>query len=234
MEYVQDVLNRKTGKLDRTSLGDWITITELGERYGLGNRQTRTILREMGFLVVEGADRIARHRLATWVTERGWGRRLRPVGRFPFDVVGPDAQCWIDEHWAAAEKKAGDLSVLGQQARDHLSEFMAGRRKASRTPMMMVTWLCDHYPGLSQSEKGRIVGISQQLVSRFEAGRRTRLNGLMAQRQRPGPPSDFPITRHLGASRHITEAHNWLRNVPAHSGVTLTTEPDQPTLENNS
>jgi len=168
MEYFHEVLDRSSGQLVRISQGDWITITELGEIMGAGKRATRAVLREMGFLTVEGTGRNSRHRLASWVTNRGWGRRIHRSGGFPFDVVGPEARRWIEERWASAAEKVCDLSGEAKAARGHLSSFLARRRNPAMPPQEQVCWLCDFYPSLSQAEKGRIVGISQQLVGRFE------------------------------------------------------------------
>lgn len=168
MEYFQEVLDRSSGQLLKISQGDWITISELGEVMGAGKRETRTILREMGFLVVEGSARNTRHRLASWVMEREWGRRITRKGSYPFDVIGPDARRWVEERWEDAAQGVRDLCPEAQTAKSHLVAFLSRRRNPDMPPQEQVCWLCDFYPGLSQSEKGRIIGISQQLVSRFE------------------------------------------------------------------
>lgn len=60
MLYSTDTLDRATGELVSTSLGEWLTITEVGRRHGSGPRRTRQILVHMGFFVPVGR----RHRLA--------------------------------------------------------------------------------------------------------------------------------------------------------------------------
>lgn len=184
MEYFQEVLDRSAGKLIKVSQGDWITITELGEIKGAGKRETRAILREMGFLVVEGHGRNARHRLASWVTDRNWGRRINRKGCYPFDVVGPDARKWIDRQWRTAADKIADLSAQATAAQRHLAAFLACRRDPEMPSQEQVCWLCDFYPDLSQMEKARIVGISQQLVSRFEEVRRRQRERRLTNRER--------------------------------------------------
>ncbi len=184
MEYFQEVLDRSSGTLVKVSQGDWITITELGEIMGAGKRETRTILREMGFLVVEGQGRNARHRLASWVTERSWGRRIKRKGSYPFDVVGPDARSWINGRWHAAVEKVEDITDEAQVAKRHLWEFLAHRRSPEMSPQEQVCWLCDFYPNLSQLEKAAIAGISQQLVSRFEGVRRRQRERRLASKNR--------------------------------------------------
>jgi ribosomal protein S25 len=53
MNYTAETLDRATGELKEVSLGNWITVTELGERYGVGPKQVRTILHHMGLLQSE-------------------------------------------------------------------------------------------------------------------------------------------------------------------------------------
>lgn len=76
MIYTEQLLDRKTGELVTVERGDWTTIAELGELFGWGRRQTTTILRKMGFMQAEGGGRDARHRIAQWIVERGWGRPI--------------------------------------------------------------------------------------------------------------------------------------------------------------
>jgi len=47
MHYTAEVLDRATGDLKEVSLGEWITVTELGELYGVGRRKVRSILHHM-------------------------------------------------------------------------------------------------------------------------------------------------------------------------------------------
>jgi hypothetical protein len=183
VEYYQEVLDRSSGQLIKISQGDWITISELGEIMGAGRREARTVLREMGLLVAEGQARNARHRLASWVTDRGWGRRIVRQGCYPFDVIGPDARRWVEGRWERAAEKVGNLSAQGQSAKAHLATFLSHRRNPDMPPQEQVCWLCDFYPGLSQSEKGRIIGISQQLVSRFEEVRRRQRQRRLTSRE---------------------------------------------------
>lgn len=184
MEYFQEVLDRSSGRLAKVSRGDWITITELGEIMRAGKRETRTILREMGFLVLEGQDRNARHRLSSWVTDRDWGRRIKRKGCYPFDVIGPDARKWVEERWHTAVEKIADISAEARAAQMHLATFLRRRRNPEMPSQEQVCWLCDFYPDLSQMEKARVVGISQQLVSRFEEVRRRQRERRLTDRER--------------------------------------------------
>lgn len=208
MEYFRDDLDRRTGDLVRRSLGDWITITELGKLYGAGNKRTRAVLRQLDFVRVEGAGKSARHRLAPWVTERGWGKRLHPQGKFPFDVVGPEAQAWIAGRWSEAVERLEDLSSTVKRARDRLREFLLHRPDVAASTQGQQAWLNDNFPSLTQSEKAAILDVSQQLVSRFDRLRAERLRALAQLRRSHDGPVTFPITSQLGVSRHITQVYN--------------------------
>ena len=39
MIYTREELDRSSGRLVDFSIGDWITVTELGRRYGVGNER---------------------------------------------------------------------------------------------------------------------------------------------------------------------------------------------------
>lgn len=182
MEYFQDAIDRSTGEVVRASIGDWITLTELAKGKGIGDRQVRAILAEMGFLQSEGQGRNLKLRLASWVTERGWGKRQRSFRGVEFDVVGPDACGWIEGRWDEAVAKFNDLSSLGQTARDHLRAFRDRRLDPDMPVQQQVCWMADFYPALSQSEKARIIGVTQQVVSKYEGIRRKQINKLIARR----------------------------------------------------
>jgi predicted XRE-type DNA-binding protein len=171
MIYQQEILDRKTGELISVDQGDWITIRELGEVFGLGRRQTTTVLRKMGFLQVKGGGSNSRHRIADWVVEKGWGKRLkRKRDKYPFDVIGPQAFEWIKERWAealsAVERER--LTEPVQQAREALDEYLA-YRGSDTSVQMMICWLADFFPALTQKQIGTVLDVSQPLVSRFLA-----------------------------------------------------------------
>lgn len=182
MEYHQDLLDRATGELVRISIGDWITLTELGSLYRQGPRRVRAILVELGFLVSEGEGRNLRLRLAPWVAQRGWGKRLRSAKGQPFDVIGPDARRWIAERWDAAVVEFAELSPLGQTARNHLAAFRDNRKYIDMPVQEQVCWLACYFPNLSQTEKARIIGVTQQVVSKFEGIRTKQLDQRLKRR----------------------------------------------------
>lgn len=197
MEYFHDALDRGTGEVLRVSMGDWVTLTELGTLKGVGSRQVRAILVELGFLVSEGHGRNLRLRLANWVTERGWGKRQRSYRGTPFDVIGPEGRRWIDGRWDDAVGAFSDLSTLGQTARDHLTAFRDRRKNPDMPVQEQVCWLVYHYPDLSQTEKARIIGVTQQMVSKFEGIRRRQISKLTAQRNAILAPMGSPLQRHV-------------------------------------
>lgn len=168
MEYFDEVLDRKTGELVRISKGEWITITEMATSFGVGPKKARAVLREMGVLQIEDRGGHCRQRLAPWVVQRGWGKRHEPKGRYPFDVIGPQAQQWIAERWVRTSNELQAKNLKGEvgRAASALQQFKALRSNPMRT-QQEICWLSDQFPALSQSEIGSIVEVSQQLVSKF-------------------------------------------------------------------
>jgi hypothetical protein len=172
MEYVQHVLDRKSGELIEVSAGNWITITEIGIAKGVSPRRIRTILREMGFLYVEGGRAHNRHRLMPWVIQQGYGKHVparKPSVRYPFDVISPAGQAWIEARWSdtvrALEAKPYRPEVV--QAREALANF-EGRRLGELDIHGRVLWLLDHFKdSLSHTEIAGILDVTQQLVSRY-------------------------------------------------------------------
>ncbi|WP_454288237.1 hypothetical protein [Rhizobium arsenicireducens] len=198
MEYIEEVIDRKTGELVTISKGDWVTITELGELHGIGPRKLRAVLRQLGFLQLEYGGNIQRHRLAPWITQRGWGKRLKRSvkGRHqPFDVVGPDARAWIEQRLPTAlaqlELEVSDQASLARSALDDFkaerNSYRARLGSCEMSVQEMVSWLADHWPDLSQSEVALVLDVSQQLVSRFLGLRTKQLQEAKARREaRPG------------------------------------------------
>lgn len=200
MEYTKQILDRATGELVTVSTGEWRTITEVAEMHGIGARKFRAVLRRLDFLQLEYVGKDWRHRLAPWVTDQGWGKRLRRnhcERVTPFDVVSPEAQEWIGERLATvlAEMKA-EVSPEIETALAALDDFRAARNEyraklkdgKEMSVEEMVRWLSDYYPKLSQPEIATALHISQQLVSRYQDQRSKSLKYARANRgSRPGP-----------------------------------------------
>jgi hypothetical protein len=184
MEYIEEVFDRKTGELQKVSKGDWITITELGQLHRVGSRQVRTILRKMGVLVVEGAASHQRHRLAAWVVQREWGRRIERRGTVPFDVVGPELQDWVACRW---EKMVADIdretSAPAMQARRDLEAFKKTRLSGDLEIQPAVSWLAAHCPHLTQTEMAAVLDVTQQLVAKYLNYRSAQLREARALRE---------------------------------------------------
>jgi hypothetical protein len=102
MHYTAEVLDRATGDLNEVSLGDWITVTELGERYGVGSKKVRSILHHIGLLQSEGQH--GRYRLTPRAVEQGLGKRIdrSRKSKWPFDVISPEGQRLIAMAWDEA------------------------------------------------------------------------------------------------------------------------------------
>jgi hypothetical protein len=169
MEYVTEQLDRQTGDLVLHSLGDWITVTELGEKMGVGARRVRAVLHHMGILRPEGPHR--RFRLCPEAVAMGYGKRHdRPKkGRYPFDVISPAGQAVIEAAWAdtVADYEAdirGEKIV--SEARDALDRFEAMRGQ-SLTTREAVSWLRYHCPMMSNRQISRALDVSEQLVGRL-------------------------------------------------------------------
>ncbi|MGU3284624.1 hypothetical protein [Methylobacterium mesophilicum] len=227
MEYVQHVLDRKTGELIEVSSGNWITITELGEAKCVTPHRVRTVLRAMDFLYVEGGRAHNRHRLMPWVIQQGYGKHVparKPVIRFPFDVVSPAGQAWIEARWSDAVTALDaqpHRPVVGQ-AREALATFVGGRL-GELDVHGRVLWLRDHFPALSDTEVASILDVTQQLVSRY-----ARLQERQRQSRRLAKTAELPDlgmvrlsqyeedeTMASGGARSITQAHNTPKNVPS-------------------
>lgn len=195
MEYTEQILDRSTGELVTISQGDWVTVSDLADLFGVGRKTVRVILRAMDFLHVEGGGMHQRHRLSAWVTAKGWGKRLEPHYGTPFDTISPKGQAWIADRWQAtfdqvtAERSLPSL-VAGAALTQFANDRDSYRRLSGQEPMGLVekvSWLVDHFPDLSQSEMASILMVTQQLVSRYVNTRAKQLWDLKAARSRDVP-----------------------------------------------
>lgn len=193
MEYFAEVLDRKTGELVTISQGEWITISELGEAYGLGPKEIRTVLVKMELLQPEGTRDHTRYRLAPWAVEAGLGRRIERKGKIPFDTISPLGQAWVSQRWdgtvaALEDAKTSDVREATRALQEFQSQRNAYRKSFGAEEMTskeMIYWVADHYPSLSQPEIAQVVHVSQPLVNRILMDRRKRLDELRARRDRP-------------------------------------------------
>jgi hypothetical protein len=175
VEYVEHRLDRRSGALATVSLGDWITVTELGQRYDVGPRKVRIILREMKFVYIPGDAPKAAHRISPWAIETSYGLRheRRKGVKHAFDVISPAGQAWIEERWADAqavvESRSSALKI--QVARRELDEFKVSRNRMSMKVQEQVCWLADHIPRLTHDDMAIVLDVSQPIVSRYMAKR---------------------------------------------------------------
>jgi len=166
MEYKHEILDRATGHLIEVSVGDWITVTELGQRYGIGEKKTRAVLHHIGLLAPEEG----RYRLTRCAVERGLGMRHdRPrKSKYPFDVISPKGQRLIEQVWSEAyddyeAERRGDAQIA-----EALSALDAIRRcRRSMTTQEEVCWVLDHYPRLTLQQVASTVEVDRALVSRY-------------------------------------------------------------------
>lgn len=163
MEYHQEILDRATGRLETKSIGEWITVTELGAQYGVGPKKVRAILHHMGVLAQEGR----RYRLPRHLVEAGIGiRHDKPKSGHPFDVISPKGQDLIASVWyEAAEDYAADCrkdrSVLLIQT---AIDIFKARRLSPMTTQEDVCWVLDHFPDTAHRTIAEILEVSPALV----------------------------------------------------------------------
>lgn len=170
MEYHSEALDRTTGHLETRSIGNWITVTELGRKHGSGARQVRAILYHMGVL----ADERGRYRLPRHHEKAGLGKRHdKPRSGHSFDVISPLGQSLIADVWAATvadyeatrKRQSGVSPIVGA-----LSAFKA-RRSTKMTTQGEVCWVLDHFPDTTHRVVAEVLGVSPGLVSRYAKNR---------------------------------------------------------------
>ncbi|CAJ0892718.1 hypothetical protein AMST5_04243 [freshwater sediment metagenome] len=179
MQYTQTALDRRTGDIETIAIGDWVTVTELGERYGVGRITVRTILQEMGLLQSEGIH--GRCRLTREAVAQGLGKRHdKPKnGGYPFDVISPAGQALIADKWQEAVDglEARRLMVPEvTEAKAAITGYMQHRechKLTEMTPQMQVSWLLDHFEGIKVEQIALVIGVTRQLVERYAKTRKT-------------------------------------------------------------
>ncbi|MEZ0058944.1 hypothetical protein ABIF26_004452 [Bradyrhizobium elkanii] len=191
MLYVQETLDRQTGLLATNTIGEYITVTELGDKYGVGPQRIRTILHHMGVLAAEGR----RYRLPRALVERGLGfRHDNPRSRYPFDVLSPKCQALIAEAW---DDTVADLDSEAaptmHRAKAALDAFRSTHRR-ELTTHQAVYWLCDHYSCLLHRQIADILGVTPQLVSKFAKLRAKQKQINIARKAMTLPVPNSPAT----------------------------------------
>lgn len=164
MLYVQETLDRQTGSLATDTIGDYITVTELGNKYGVGPKRVRVILHHMGVLAAEGR----RYRLPQAFAQHGLGvRHEKPRSGHPFDVLSPKCQALIAEAWDDTITDLNrEVTPTVRRAKTALDAFCSTRCRQLNT-QEAVCWLCDHHPRLLHRQISDILGVTPQLVSKF-------------------------------------------------------------------
>ena len=183
MLYVQETLDRTTGLLTTNIIGEYITVTELGEKYRVGPRRVRAILHHMGVLAAEGR----RYRLPRVFVERGLGfRHDNPRSGHPFDVLSPKCQALIAEAWDdTVDDLDSEATPTMSRAKAELDAFRATRRRELET-QEAVSWLCDNHPRLLHRQIADILGVTAQLVSKFTKLRAKQINIARKTQALPG------------------------------------------------
>jgi hypothetical protein len=182
MEYHQEVLDRATGRLETKSIGDWITVTELGQRHGVGPRKVRAILHHMGALAKEGRS----YRLPRDLVASGIGRRHdKPKSGHAFDVISPEGQRLIESMWSqTVEDYEADSrkNSLVQPIRNALAAFKATRTDDLGTAGE-VRWIEDHFSGTLHKTIAEVLEVSPALVTRHTKERAAQLAACKRMRE---------------------------------------------------
>lgn len=169
MHYTAEVLDRATGDLKEVSLGEWITVTELGEQYGVGKRKIRSILHHMGLLQSEGQH--GRYRLTAHAVEQGLGKRIEKArkSKWPFDVISPEGQRLIASIWheTVADLEHERLSDPLVQAADAALQAFKAQRFTPMETQQVVCWLQNHFSDLTFQQIADLIGVERPLVSRY-------------------------------------------------------------------
>jgi hypothetical protein len=168
MQYTTETLNRNTGDIVLTNLGEYLTVTELGHLYDKGPNEIRAILHHMGLLGSEGVH--GRYRLAPFAVLAGYGKRIeKSRSKYPFDVLSPACQQLIFEAW---DDTVADLETEKAQcektcrAKAELEGFCADRGRVLTTEEG-VSWLQFHFSGLTNRQIANVLSVSEQLVGRY-------------------------------------------------------------------
>lgn len=166
MEYLREVLDRGIGQLTTQSMGDWITVTELGQHYDVGPRKVRAVLHHIGVLGREGQ----RYRLLRRLAVQGIGHRHDfPRSGRAFDVISPKGQKLIASTWSQAvrdyEAESGAVAMVAG-IRSALEAFKSGRNSQLGTAGE-VRWILDHFRDARFDVVAKALEVSPALVTRY-------------------------------------------------------------------
>ncbi len=173
MEYHQEIFDRATGWLETKSIGEWITVTELGERRGLGTKKTRAVLHHMVVLAQEGR----RYRLPHHLVTAGIGlRHDNPKSGYPFDVISPLGQRLVASAWCnTVEDYEADCRTDAEVP--IIRAALAAFKNTRLSPMYTrqeVYWVLDHFPDTLHQTVALALEVSPALVSRHVGERQRR------------------------------------------------------------
>jgi hypothetical protein len=169
MIYQNEILNRRTGELISIDIGNWITVTELGDCLDLGPREIRKVLHRLGWAAPERGSGGA-YRLNANAVRRGYGKRISPKKGYPFDVISPAGQAIVREQLqslmdAAEEERKSDPVV--QQTRSALEEYRGKHPDHLVTLQEEVSWIDFYCPGLTGPQVALVLDTTDQLVRKY-------------------------------------------------------------------
>ncbi|WP_417321255.1 hypothetical protein [Emcibacter sp.] len=184
MQYTRKITDQQTGEVFEIKLGEHLTFTEAAKKLKIRRSSFIKVMLNMGICQKEydPTGKQYRHRLKPEAEQKGLGFRI--YGEHgPFDVLSPMAVDWItDELTERLVDSNIDEDTKG--AIKALKAFAAQTKEGLDTEGN-VRWLLDYYPNLPVTEVGKGLGVSRELVHRYQARRNDQL--AYSRRKRSAP-----------------------------------------------
>ncbi len=184
MHYFREVTDLETGEVHRISIGEHLTFTEAAERFQISRSSLIKALLHLNLCQKE-YDKVARefrYRLHPEAVKKGMGYRI--MGKHgPFDVLSPSSLEWLGEDLKAL------LSVT-EQDKETVEAFQALRDFEADPLLKMdlegrVYWLVNNFPRLQVRQMAKGLGVSERVIHRYLARRRSQIERSSAWRRQP-------------------------------------------------
>lgn len=181
MQYTTEVFDRRSGELVSLDLGVYMTVSELGEVFGLSPRQIRKVLHTLGLAAPEGSR--GNYRLTFEAVRKGYGKRIdRPKkGRYAFDVISPAGQKLVADNLPRAlveiERQRVPLAQEMAEVIEAYRAFRSAKGLSELTLQAEVCWLADHFPTASAEEIASATSGAPGKVRQYASIRRHAIEG---------------------------------------------------------
>jgi predicted DNA-binding protein (UPF0251 family) len=184
MHYFRDVTDLEPGEAHRLSIGEHLTFTDAAQRFQISRSSLIKVLLHLNLCQKE-YDKVAgefRHRLHPEAVKKGMGCRI--MGKHgPFDVLSPITLEWLEEDLKAL------LSVT-ELDRQTVEAFQALREFEADPLLKMdlegkVYWLTNRFPMLQVRQMAKGLGVSERVIHRYLARRRSQLERASAWKRLP-------------------------------------------------